>query len=68
MSAAEVIERIKALPPAEVELVRDFLLNGTADQKDSDHQEAAYASDEQFDQAAAQVFEKHDELLRKLAQ
>ena len=65
MSAAELIEQIKALPPAEVEMVRRFLLNGEAE---SGAPAARYASDEEFDQAARRVFEKHDDLLRKLAQ
>lgn len=66
MSAAELIEQIKALPPAELEMVRNFLLNGGVDPAGS--HEVKYAPDEQFSQAAARVFEKHDELLRKLAQ
>ena len=66
MSAAEVIEQIKTLPPAELEIVRDFLLNGGVDSAGS--RDVKYASDDQFNQAAARVFEKHDELLRKLAQ
>ena len=66
MSAAELIEQIKTLPPAELEMVRNFLLRGQSNPGDS--REVNYASDEQFDQAAAPVFEKHDELLRKLAQ
>lgn len=65
MSAAELIEQIKALPPAELEIVREFLLNG---QVRSEQAEARYVSDEGFDQAAGRVFEKHDELLRRLAQ
>ena len=65
VSAAELIEQIKALPPAEVEVIRNFLLNGKAE---SGAPAARYASDAEFDQAARRVFEKHDELLRKLAQ
>jgi len=66
VSAAELIEQIKTLPPAEVEIIRNFLLNGEVDSADS--RNVKYAPDEQFSQAAARVFEKHDELLRKLAQ
>ena len=66
MSTAELIEQIKALPPAELEMVRNFLLNGEVDSADS--RNVKYAPDEQFNQAAARVFEKHDVLLRKLAQ
>ncbi|MDQ6624764.1 MAG: hypothetical protein M3Y69_01295 [Verrucomicrobiota bacterium] len=64
MSAAELIEQIKALPPAELEIVRDFVLDTAANKLPP----AKYATDEQFDAAAARVFEKHTELLRKLAQ
>ena len=60
MSAAEIIEEIKALPPAEQARVIAFVndLNGHA---------VKYASDEAFQKAADEVFEKHRELLRKLA-
>lgn len=62
MSAAELIEKIKALPPAELAEVRNFLLNGAGSS------EVKYASNEEFEAAAGRVFETHDELLRKLAQ
>ncbi len=62
MSAAELIEQIKALPPAEQEIIRRFLLNGA-----SASEGVSNASDEQFDRATNRVFEKHDDLLRKLA-
>ena len=65
VSAAELIEQIKALPPAEVEVIRNFLLNGEAE---SEAPAVQYAPDAEFDQAAQRVFEKHAELLRKLAQ
>ncbi len=64
MSAAELIEQIKALSPADLEIVREFVLNG---QIRSGQGEVRYVSDEGFDQAAGGVFEKHDELLQKLA-
>ncbi|CAN5527332.1 hypothetical protein BH20VER1_BH20VER1_16910 [soil metagenome] len=66
MSVAELIERIKALPPDELEEVRSFVL-GTEEVK-AGEPEVRYASDEQFNRAADRVFENHDELLRKLAQ
>lgn len=65
MNIAELIEEIKALPPAELEIVREFVLNGEARDKQP---EKRYVSDEEFDKATSRVFEKHDELLRKLAQ
>ena len=65
MSAAELIEKIKALPPADLEIVREFVLKSEVRDKQP---EKHYVSDEEFDKAASRVFEKHDELLRKLAQ
>lgn len=62
MSAAELIEQIKALPPAELEIVRNFMLNGDTASA------VRYASDTAFQEVADSVFEKHEELLRKLAQ
>ena len=66
MTAAEVIEKIKALPPEELEVVRRFLLNGAAESEGQ--QPVRYATDEQFDAAMDRVFENHEELLRKLAE
>jgi hypothetical protein len=66
MSVAELIEQIKALPPDELEVVRSFVLNGS---EDSDEQQTIrYATDEQFDRAMDQVFTKHEELMRRLAE
>ena len=66
MSVAELIEQIKALPPDELEVVRSFVLNGEA-AAGGEHS-VRYATDEQFDGAIDRVFEKHEELLRKLAE
>ncbi|MBA3762873.1 MAG: hypothetical protein H0X04_05935 [Chthoniobacterales bacterium] len=63
MSTAELIEQIKALPAAELEVVRDFILSGEVKP-----QVPRYATDEEFDGAVTSVFEKHHELLRRLAQ
>ncbi|MEP6821414.1 MAG: hypothetical protein ABI946_03605 [Chthoniobacterales bacterium] len=65
MSAAELIEKIKALPPGEQEIVRNFVLNGQDESSDS---RSRYASDQEFQDAAGRVFEKHEEVLLKLAQ
>lgn len=65
MSAAELIEQIKALPPGEQEIVRNFVLNGEGESTDS---RGRYASDQEFQDAAGRVFEKHEDVLRKLAQ
>ena len=66
MSAAEVIERIKALPSAEFEIVRQFVLNG-ATERQAEHS-VRYATDDEFNAAMDHVFENHEELLRRLAQ
>jgi hypothetical protein len=66
VSAAELIEQIKALSPAESEIIRNFVLNGGADSQES--RDIKYMSDEKANQAAARVFQEHDELLRRLAQ
>lgn len=63
MSAAELIEQIKALSPAELEEVRSFLLNGEGAQRPP----VQYISKEKFKVAADHVFEVHGDLLRKLA-
>ena len=62
MTAADVIDQIKALEPQERAKVLDLLLEIEADQK------SAYMDDQSFDQAADRVLERHSELLRKLAQ
>ena len=60
MSAAEIIEQIKRLPPGEKQVVREYL--------DSETSETGQVSDPEFRTAANEVFEKYDNLLRKLAQ
>lgn len=66
MSAAEVIEKIKALPPEEQEEVRRFVLNGSATVEE--RPPVKYMSREQFDDAMDHVFKEHHELLRRLAE
>ncbi len=63
MSAAEIIELIKKLPPEEKAEVLAFAKNG-----DSETTAIKYASDEEFDRAAKRVFAENHELLRRLAQ
>lgn len=65
MSAAEIIELIKQLPPEEKAEVTEFLRNGVADSKAS---EIKFATDADFDRAAKRVFAENHELLRRLAQ
>ncbi len=65
MSAAEIIEMIKKLPPEQRAEVDNFL-TGTrvCSPKNGD----GFASDVDFDRAAKQVFADNHELLRRLAQ
>lgn len=60
MSAAEIIEQIKRLPPEEKQAVREYL--------DSEMSESGQVNDPEFLAASDEVFEKYDNLLRKLAQ
>ena len=66
VSAAELIEQIKALPPEEQEVVRNFVLNG-------DHGPAVesglkYLDREEARALGAKIMEEQDELFRRLAQ
>ena len=65
MSAAEIIEMIKKLPPEEVIEVREFFQRAELPASES---KIEYASDEEFDQAAKTVLADNQELLRRLAQ
>ncbi len=60
MSAAEVIEQIKKLPPEERHTVRSFLNAKTVDLE--------AVPDDEFKAIAAGVFNRNEELFRQLAQ
>lgn len=64
MSAAEIIELIKKLPPEEQAEVIAFARNA-APEADTPPRTIP---DERFRRAADEVFDKHRELLRRLAQ
>ena len=64
MSATEVIEQIKSLPPDEQAKVAEFLRNHAASRAKTPECNVA----EEFKKAADQVFTKNAELFRKLAQ
>jgi hypothetical protein len=65
MSALEVIEQIKALPPAEKAQVVDFVRQMEApSEKDL---ETRYMDQDAFHGAKKKVFAKHAELLNRLA-
>jgi hypothetical protein len=61
VSAAEVIEQIKALPPAEQKIVVQFV------QEISNGHQVRYMDEQTFNAAVDKVFKEHSELLRKLA-
>jgi hypothetical protein len=62
MTAAQVIDEIKALNPQERAKVLDLLLEIEADQN------IRHADDLAFDHAADRVMDRHADLMRKLAQ
>jgi hypothetical protein len=66
MTAAEIIELIKKLPPEERAEVHDFVLNGQMVAEGD--RKVRYLTDEKFAEVMPKVFEKHHELLRRLAQ
>lgn len=63
MSAAEIIEMIEKLPPAEKAEVYALL-----EQRKSQEPKIRYISDEKFAEIAPKIFEKHHELFRRLAE
>ncbi|MBM3835091.1 MAG: hypothetical protein FJ403_17820 [Verrucomicrobia bacterium] len=65
MSALEVIEQIKALPPEEQAVVKDFVRE--METKASSSSDVRYMDDATFAVAKEQVFSKHAELLSRLA-
>ena len=66
MSAAELIEQIKALPPAELEIVRNFLLDGAGETECS--QETKYLDRESARRLGEKVMDENSDLFRRLAQ
>lgn len=60
MSAAEIIEQIKALPSAEVEVIRHFLSEHSEEVRHLDTRKALEIS--------AGIFDRNVDLFRKLAQ
>lgn len=64
MSAAEVIEQIKALSTVEKAKVAEFLRAAVSEQEAASPR---IMEDSVFTKAADAAFSKHDELLKKLA-
>ena len=65
MNAADLIEEIKKLSAEEQRKVFNFVVQ--LERKSQGLPPIRYATDEEFRAAANHVFEKHDELFRKLA-
>jgi hypothetical protein len=66
MSAEEVIEQIRALPPEERKQVIDFVT--TTEARIAAATARAAKSKPDWDRIINEVFDEHDELFRKLAQ
>jgi hypothetical protein len=66
MSALEIIDQIKVLPPEEKAKVVDYVRQLQADR--SAMNEAHLMEKAEFDAAKERMFSKHSELLKKLAQ
>lgn len=68
MSAAEIIEQIKALPLEERKQVFSFVREVEKESVSTSGQDVRYADDQTFDAAVERVFEQHAELFKKLAE
>ncbi len=69
MSAQEIIEQIKALPPEELEEVHNYLRSVSAKtRQENEQRRVRYASDEQAEAAGDAVMEQFSETFRRLAQ
>ena len=66
MSAAEIIEQIKMLPPQERSVVLNFAREQAV--KETAAEETVAISREELDAVKAEIFANHDNLLRRLAQ
>lgn len=66
MSAAEIIEQIKSLPPQERDTVAEYVREASKTAPQSP--EVRYMDEATFRAAKERVFEKHAELFRRLAQ
>jgi hypothetical protein len=67
MSAAEIIEQIKALSPEERQEVVSFIRTAENDEPAATST-VRYMDDRTFDAVAERVFERHAELFKKLAE
>jgi hypothetical protein len=67
MSAAEVIEMIKKLPPEEMAEVIAFARSGEGETAPADRK-IRYIDHEKAKATAEKIFDRHSELFRRLAQ
>ena len=67
MSAAEIIEQIKALSPEERQQVASFI-HATEQNEPAQGSSVRYADNEKFEAVVERVFEKHAALFKKLAE
>jgi len=68
MSAAEIIEQIKALPLEEQMKVLAYICEVERQSDPTNDQCVRYADDKTFEEVAERIFERHDELFKKLAE
>jgi hypothetical protein len=66
MSVAELIERIKALPPEELEEVRSFVLNG--EPAGAGDPGVRFVNRERARELGEKILSENEELFRRLAQ
>ncbi len=66
MSAAELIEQIKALSPADLKIVRSFILE--EHEKSMEASDIKYVERERARELGVKIMEENEELFRKLAQ
>ncbi|HEX8280395.1 MAG TPA: hypothetical protein VF551_03380 [Chthoniobacterales bacterium] len=65
MSASELIEQIKALPPEEMEVVRQFVLNGASGTPSA---QIRYIDPARARELGERIMSENEELFRRLAQ
>jgi hypothetical protein len=65
MSAAEIIEQIKRLPPEDKRAVKDFV---NSEENAASPSSVEYIDRSALERTAQEIFKEHKELFRKLAQ
>ena len=65
MSAAEIIEQIKRLPPEEKQVVREYI---RSEERGVAGEGVEYVDRKDLERTAKEIFKEHEQLFRKLAQ